>query len=145
MTVVVKQAPVAALAASSVLLGACVTPEQAERRDANAAKEATSTLLAFQSCYSASDAETENALNIFRNSGRGDAVYWLWSPNRTGNTLAKVNALDAVTLTDGCVSRMEAGCANLGLEINTGFVSRAQAALGRGEITVKCSPRLEQS
>mgnify|MGYP001798257487 FL=1 len=78
MTVVVKQAPVAALAASSVLLGACVTPEQAERRDANAAKEATSTLLAFQSCYSASDAETENALNIFRNSGRGDAVYWLW-------------------------------------------------------------------
>lgn len=141
----VRRAFVAVFLTGTTLVSACVTPEQAERRDANAASDAASKSIVLDACYTATEAETENASSIIASQGGGDAVYWLWRPSWKQNTLAIVNAKATVDLNSSCLPRAEAGCASLGLEPVSGYVSRAQAAAGRGEFEVKCSPRLEQS
>ncbi len=131
--------------AFALVISGCVTPEQAERRDANAAREAATKSLVFQGCYPVLEDETKNAQRIIDTQGGGDGLYWAWWPNRRGATLINVNAKTNVEVTPSCLQRFETTCQELGLEPASGFVTRDQAAAGRGEITVKCSPRLEQT
>ena len=132
------------LATGAIALVACVPPEQAERRDGNDAIEASSRKITFSACYPVDDAETQNASSILATQGGKDAVYWWWRGNRD-HILASVNAKASTQLTASCVQKISSACGDLGLRAVSGSVSRAQAAVGLGEFTVKCSPRLEQS
>ncbi len=74
-------------------------------------------------------------------------MYWWWNPSWNPNRLAAVrgNALAPIDLNPTCLPKAEATCAKLSLVPNGGGVTRSQAAAGRGEINVTCSPALEQS
>ena len=128
-----------------ISLSACATEEQQARAAANAERNAASKSVTLSACYSASETEVANAQRIIDTQGGADGGYWLWRPSWKEGTLAKVNALETVELNSNCLQRIEASCSSLGLEPASGFVSRALAAAGRGELEIKCSPRLEQS
>ncbi|MFY2823221.1 hypothetical protein [Ruegeria sp. MALMAid1280] len=135
----------ALLVSTMVLATGCVSQEQISRNKERAARDAASKKIVLDACYSAPTSEIENAKSIVVNQGRGDGVYWWWKPSWKETTLAKVNALEVIDLNSSCLPRVEAGCADIGMEPVSGYVSRAQAAAGRGELEIKCSPRLEQT